>query len=189
MWGGAQAQGTVFKVSTAGVLTTIYNFCALPSCADGSVPVTGLLLGKDGNLYGSTTRGGTGFYGTLFRITPQGQLTVLHNMCSRANCADGSEVNAPLIQGGDGSLYGSSTTGGLHDRVCSFAGCGLLFKMSLRGAFNVLYNFCSQPNCADGGLPNGPIQGTDGNLYGTTQVSPNLHGRGGTVFRLTPLGS
>jgi uncharacterized repeat protein (TIGR03803 family) len=170
----------------------IFNFVRIqgirsPDCVEGGIPETGLLLAKDGNFYGSTTAGGITGYGTLFKITPQGHLTVLHNLCALANCGDGSRVITPLIQGRDGTLYGTSITGGLGSYLC-FSDCGLVFKMSLKGVFNVLYSFCSQPNCVDGAMPNGLIQGTDSNFYGTTQSSPNLYGQGGTVFQLTTTG-
>src|SRR5579862_100054 len=101
--GGTNSDGTVFKISTAGTLTTIHNFCSLANCADGGFPATGLLLGKDGNFYGGTY----GHAGKIFKVTPTGQFTVLYSFCSLMNCADGSFLQGPLIQGWDGNFYGA----------------------------------------------------------------------------------
>src|SRR5689334_6668032 len=62
----ANAAGSAFQMTTAGKFTRIYAFCALTACADGSGPWGGLSLGKDGNLYGTTTGGGTVRAGTAF---------------------------------------------------------------------------------------------------------------------------
>jgi uncharacterized repeat protein (TIGR03803 family) len=58
--GGTQANGSVFKITRSGVLTTLYNFCSQPTCSDGSAPAGGLVVGAEGNLYGTTSFGGTG---------------------------------------------------------------------------------------------------------------------------------
>src|SRR5215467_11679163 len=54
LYGGANNHGTVFKLTTAGMLTTLYSFCALANCADGAEPYAGLVLATDGNFYGTT---------------------------------------------------------------------------------------------------------------------------------------
>src|SRR5260370_25945530 len=69
-YGGAYNQGTVFELTTSGELTTIYNFCARKACKDGANPESGLVLGPNGNLYGTTNGGGTYGAGTVFEITP-----------------------------------------------------------------------------------------------------------------------
>ena len=147
---------------------------------DGQDPVAGLILGTDGNFYGTTANGGNGS-GTIFRFTTTGALTTLHNF----DVADGANPYAPVMQAIDGNLYGTTYAGGTSATCYSVdgGGCGVVFKMSLNGIFTTLYNFCSQRGCADGDAPfGGVVQGTDGNLYGTT-----LYGgvnRVGTVFSL-----
>jgi uncharacterized repeat protein (TIGR03803 family) len=98
-----------------------------------------------------------------------------------------------LVQASDGNFYGPTFAGGTNINPCaSFqffpAGCGTLFKISPLGTLTTLYNFCSQANCTDGWAPfNRLIQGTDGNLYGTTQgggLVPCNYGCG-TIFRLS----
>ena len=129
----------------------------------GAYPLGSLVQGPDGNLYGTTSQGGTYDFGTVFRITPSGRLTTLYNFCAQSGCPDGNGPGAGLVQAMDGNLYGTTTFGGAHD-------AGTVFKISLSGALTTLYNFCAQPGCADGEFPlAGVIQASDGNFYGTTE--------------------
>src|SRR5207245_4412843 len=80
--------GTVFSITPQGTLTTLYSFCALLKCQDGSGPYAGLVQGIDGNFYGTSANGGS--HGTcylgcgaVYRITPQGTLTTLYSFCSK----------------------------------------------------------------------------------------------------------
>jgi len=170
--GGANGAGTVFKMTPAGVLTTLYSFCSLPNCADGSLPYGGLVLASDGNFYGTTSQGGSanGVSGTVFQITPAGNLTTLHSF----DGSDGANPNAPLIQGTDGELYGLTANGGP-------ANSGTFFKITLGGALTTLFNF-------SGTYLNGPlVQASDGNFYGTSEAG-GANGYG-IIFELTPSGS
>jgi uncharacterized repeat protein (TIGR03803 family) len=186
--GGAHSSGAVFKITPDGALTTLYSFCSqsLPSaCADGAQPYAGLVQGTDGNFYGTTMGGGNYNVGTVFKITPDGALTTLHNFCSQSGCGtDGYGPIAGLIQATDGNFYGTTYTGGGTNNG------GTIFKITPSGAFTALYNFCSQANCADGATSEaGLVQGTDGNLYGTTRfggIGFTIGGTGGgTVFKIT----
>ncbi|MGA7219336.1 MAG: choice-of-anchor tandem repeat GloVer-containing protein [Candidatus Sulfotelmatobacter sp.] len=104
--------GTVFKVTTAGVFASLYSFCVLTNCADGEEP-TGILQATDGNFYGATPYGGASPFGTLFKLTPAGALTTLHNFCTKGgqHCTDG-EYPGPLVQATDGNFYGVAYQGG-----------------------------------------------------------------------------
>jgi len=109
--------GTVFKITSAGNLTTLYNFCLQTGCPDGFFPIDKLVLGTDGSFYGTTQAGGTsancnGGCGTVFRITPAGQLTTLYSFCQQSGCPDGYFPRAALVQGADGNLYGTTYFGG-----------------------------------------------------------------------------
>src|SRR5215831_5806999 len=128
--GGSKGDGTVFKVTPGGTLTTLHSFRG----ADGSQPLAGLVAAKDGNFYGTTYIGGQHNDGSVFKITPTGVLTTLHSFCSATSCADGQNPYAGLIQAKDGNLYG---TGGSH-------GHGAVFKITTGGTFTRLYSFCSQ---------------------------------------------
>jgi uncharacterized protein (TIGR03437 family) len=171
--------GTVFKITPGGTLTTLYSFCAQANCTDGQGPVAGLVQASDGNLYGTTVYGGSRGLGTIFKITPGGTLTTLYSICSQSGCIDGDSPIGGLVQASDGNLYGTMDGGGAN-------GNGTAFKITFGGTLTTVYNFCSQANCADGGYPNGLIQATDGNLYGTNSfggVAVPLPR--GTFFKLT----
>jgi uncharacterized repeat protein (TIGR03803 family) len=174
--------GTVFKITAAGKLTTLYSFCSKTNCTDGSNPQAGLVQASDGNFYGTTQQGGNqtciGGCGTIFRITPAGKLTTLHSFCSEANCDDGTNPIAGLIQATDGNLYGTTFDGGANN-------AGTIFEISLSGGFSVFYPFCSEAYCTDGGTAYAPLlQASDGNFYGTTYFG-GATGQG-VIYRITP---
>lgn len=180
------ACGTIFKLSPTGALTTLYTFCSRNNCTDGARP-QGLMQASDGNFYGITQGGGINGdlckrgCGTVFRISPSGKLATLHRFCSEANCADGYYPSPGMIQGGDGDLYGTTSYGGGNRN-------GEIFKLTRSGELTNFYNFCSQFGCTDGAQPAaGLIQGSDGNLYGTTSAGGGACVAGcGTVFEITP---
>jgi uncharacterized repeat protein (TIGR03803 family) len=178
---GLNAFGTVYKITPAGSLTTVYDFCSLPNCSDGDFTYGGVIQGADGNFYGVATDGGTGNGGTVFVLTPGKGLTVLYNFCSQPNCGDGSTSTASPIQGTDGNFYGTTNEGGAD-------GDGTVFKMTPGGRLVRLHSFCSESGCADGFEPFvGVIEAGDGNLYGTTS-NGGVSGAG-TAFRLTKSGA
>jgi uncharacterized repeat protein (TIGR03803 family) len=196
---GGLGWGTFFRISTSGTLTTLYNFCQENYCTGGGGPEGALIQATDGNLYGTTTYGGStnlcnNGCGTVFKITPRGVLTTLHSFIG----ADGSVPYAGLVQGTDGNFYGTTIAGGASNSCtyAAFPGCGTVFKITPRGTLTTLYNFCKETNCADGANPSaGLIQATDGNFYGTTEeggaTSCKVEGRTtgcGTVFKITPSG-
>jgi uncharacterized repeat protein (TIGR03803 family) len=117
--GGANA-GTVFKITPRGTLTTIYNFCTLIGCTDGSGPRDGLILGSDGNFYGTTYYGGVYNQGTVFQITPTGVLNTLHSF----DGTDGSYPISLLFQATNGTFYGTTSIGGS-------SGAGTIFSLSV----------------------------------------------------------
>jgi uncharacterized repeat protein (TIGR03803 family) len=185
----ASSNGTVFKIDPVdGTLTTIYTF----SGNDGSSPTGRLLADGSGALYGTTGLGGTSGNGVVFKLTPptRGQTvwteTVLYNFCSQPNCSDGAfPFTAGLIADKSGTLYGTTNLGGA-------AAAGVVFGLvppaggQTTWTETVLYNFCSQPNCSDGGFPSAPlIADRQGALYGTAG-SFGINPFGGTVFKLTP---
>lgn len=171
--GGTNSVGTAYQMTVAGQLTTLYNFCSLSGCTDGSNPMGGLTLGFDGNYYGTTQGGGTGGAGTVFQLTPQG---VLHTLYTFTNKSDDSAPDYTVLLGQDGNLYGVSEE--------QYNGQnGAFFKITPSGKFTVLYDF----DFTHGSSPNLPTQGTDGNFYGTTSFggSSNV----GVVYKLTAAGA
>lgn len=180
--------GTVFKITPDGVLTTLYSFCTNDICPNGNYPVAPLVEDSAGNFYGTTYYGGIKIFGngpgTVFKITPGGALTTLHVFCSLIDCADGENPTSALIQGPDGSFYGTTPFGGRH-------GWGNIFKITPTGELVTIYSFCARQNCRDGAEPSGLILGTDGAYYGLTAVggANSCTGYGcGTAFRFTPDG-
>jgi len=173
--------GTVFELTPGGSLTTLYTFCSLVNCADGLLPSSGLTLARDGNFYGTTGEGGANFGGgTIYKITPAGQLTTLHSFCAQLNCTDGSYPFAGLMQASNGNFYGTTLQGGTYNQ-------GVIYQISPTGTYKVLHSFCAQTNCTDGsGSIAGLMQASNGRLYGTTP-SGGVSGAG-TVFTITPAG-
>ena len=111
--GGAHGVGTIFKLTPSGTLTTLYTFCSLTSCADGSGPV-GLVQATDGDFYGTTEGGGTSSScrcGTIFKITSSGSLTTLHTF----DGSDGEFPSTSLLQATDGNFYGGTSQGGANN--------------------------------------------------------------------------
>ena len=164
--------GTVFKITSAGKLTTLYSFCTQSACTDGLFPMAQLIQGIDGDFYGTTAQGGANGAGTVFKITPGGLLTTIYSFCSKTNCADGALPFSGLVQAANGKLYGTTAGGGISVSYCTFNGgfaCGTLFEITPRGKLTTLHTFCSVKNCPDGSSPvAGLIQDANGNLYGTT---------------------
>ena len=195
--GGAHNDGTVFKIAPSGAITTLHSFS---NSTDGGGP-SALILATDGNFYGTTSQGGSncsqglGLCGTVFKITPTGILTTLYTFCSRPNCSDGFFPGAALVQGSDGSLYGTTSDGGTAGQ-CSPNGCGTVFKITLSGTLTTLYSFCQQGACQfvapDGQHPLAAlVQGADGSFYGTTSQGGSSDGCTfgcGTVFKVATTG-
>lgn len=169
--GGLQDGGVIFSITTAGTFTTVANFCSQTGCAGGFNPYSGLIQAADGNLYGTAYFGGNcSTCGTIYRTTTGGQLTTLYSFCA-VNCLDGASPLGGLVQATDGSFYGTTQIGGSSNFFCigGSASCGTIFEITPQGTLTTLYNFCSLSVCADGGNPAASlVQGTDGNLYGST---------------------
>jgi uncharacterized repeat protein (TIGR03803 family) len=150
-------------------------------CPLGYFPIS-LVEGADGNFYGVTASGGTGLnaQGTIFKITPSGQLSVIYSF---AELPDGSlpfgaspEI---VIEGTDGFLYGTTLVDGAF-------GQGTVFKLSKSGVIKDLHDFCGTQTCTDGANPGFLTQGLDGNFYGDTGPNPVPTS---ILYRLSPGGT
>ena len=182
--GGDAGFGTIFKMTEAGALTVLHSF---DGGSDGAYPMAGLIKATDGNFYGTTLGGGDLDLGTVFKMTPAGGVTVLHEFEGES---DGEMPVASLIQATDGNFYGTTIGGGQF-------GVGTVFRMTPAGAVTVLWAFAGVPPdptpvlpvTLDGAKPHaGLIQASDGFLYGTTSdggqidlLAPSGHG---TIFRV-----
>jgi uncharacterized repeat protein (TIGR03803 family) len=184
-WGGTTVYctscGTAYTISPDGKLADFYNFCSQPGCADGASPHAGLTQGKNGDFYGVTTAGGAFSNGTVFELTPRGELTTLYSFCSLPNCTDGDFATGGLVFAANGNFYGTTEGGGIS--TYCIGGCGTVFEITPEGKLTTLHTFCSAISCPDGAGPNAAlVQAADGNLYGTT----NFGGSGaGVIFKVT----
>jgi uncharacterized repeat protein (TIGR03803 family) len=168
--GGADALGSIFKMTAGGALTTLYAFTGGD---DGGYPYGGVIEGRDGEIYGTTIEFGSAGFGTVFRLASNGTLDTLVSF----NETNGAFPQGGIIQGVDGNLYGTTFSGGSN-------GNGTVFCLTTNASLTTLFSF---------GLTNGSnpgaalVQGSDGNLYGTT--SSGGAGGNGTVFRVTTNGA
>ena len=176
--GGANNNGTVFKLThpTKGskwVETILYSF---GTGSDGAVPLAALKFDKAGNLYGTTSAGGSYGYGTIFQLTPSGSSwteTILHNF---QDADDGAVPYGGLIADKSGNFYGSATEGGT-------GGGGTIYKLTPESGdwtFTVLY---SNPGWGISGSYRNLTLDASGNLYGTTHCDGA--DSAGTVYKLS----
>jgi uncharacterized repeat protein (TIGR03803 family) len=173
-------QGVAFRITHDGALTVLHNFGS--DSSDGTYPWGGLVQGQDGNFYGTTHDGGANGAGTVFRMTPEGEVTILHNFALNQTPTGGARPNGQtLTWGRDGLLYGITSYN--QDSVGDY---GTVFTISTDGVFNVLYRF--QPTSGYGPVAF-LIQASDGNFYGTTQLGGTGERPAGTVFQMTPDGT
>jgi uncharacterized repeat protein (TIGR03803 family) len=179
--GGVHGDGVIYRLTPTGILGGLHSFCTQePRCADGKDVTVSPILGSDGNLYGVTSYGGSSNTGIIYRVTLDGNFTVVYNMCPTNTCPDGTAVSW-LTEGSDGNFYGATFDGGKFN-------AGEIFRVSPSGEFKVLYPFCSLADCADGGLAQSPpIQGIDGNFYGVASGGGSM--QGGVMYKLTPSGT
>ena len=163
---------TAFRISQKGDFTTLCSTCP------GGSDINALMQATDGNFYGTANSGGAHNFGTVFRMTPVGNVAIVHSF----DGSDGCAPNAGVIEGTDGNLYGTTT-------FCGANNAGTIFSINPSGNFATLYNFCSQPQCGDGLQPSYALfQASDGNLYGTDQ-GQDYPGTCGQIFRFTPGGT
>jgi uncharacterized repeat protein (TIGR03803 family) len=185
--------GALFKITPAGVYTTLRSFGATPT--DGTLPSGRLAQGSDGALYGTTATGGVYGNGTIFRYDLGGTYMVIHSFGEGAT--SGRVPTFGLIAASDGDLYGITSSGGeFHSDLIPAAGsnAGMMFKVTIGGQFTPLVSFGATPSMPV--LPEGLMQASDGNFYGVSQLgganscgisgAPNSCG---TIFRVTPQGT
>ena len=185
--GGTVGWGTVFKITRDGRLTTLHSFAGYPN--DGALPYAGVLQATDGNLYGTSSEGGSSLAcqfgcGTVFKMTPEGTLTILHSF----DRTDGSFPASGLVQAIDGSLYGTTDDGGTSTH-------GTVFRITSPGnTLTTLHSFEGN----DGANPAGTlVQASGGSFDGAAYNGARdakLCAIGGdascgTLFRITPQGT
>lgn len=170
--------GTVFKMASAGTLTTLHNFCSQRNSADGAIPWGTMVQGTDGNFYGTTIAGGTGTCrgpvgpgcGTVFKITPDGTLTTFHSFHS----TDGAYPYGGVLQAVNGNFYGTTSEGGAH-------GYGTIFEITPAGTLTTLHSF----DGSDGAYPSGGlVQAANGNFMERLPGTPRSPTEEGLTVQL-----
>lgn len=173
---------SLFSASThAASLVAIHSFHSVNT--DGANPYATLVQASDGNFYGTTYAGGAYDNGTVFRLSPDGSVAILHaftpTSTSYYNNFDGTNPKGALVQGSDGNFYGTTWTGGLN-------GNGTVFQITPPGTLTTITTFGPGFGSANGSDPQaGVIQAGDGNFYGTNYFG----GANGNVFKVTPAGA
>jgi uncharacterized repeat protein (TIGR03803 family) len=168
-FGGENNQGTVYRLAVDGTVTLLHSF----SGPDGATPQFGMVKAPDNMYYGTTNGGGDNQVGTIFRISPDG---AFESLISFSPSTTGVSPQR-LELGRDGSIYGTAPWGGV-------GGGGTAFRLTRDGELTVIHSFA--PDSAEGDLPTGLMQASDGNFYGTTtRTSSDQHG---TLFRMTKAG-
>jgi len=180
-FGGSGGLGTLFNITTNGAtFTTVHEFTG---GSDGANSYAGLILGKSGSLFGTTAYGMNNDAGTIFTVTPTGLYATLTGF---SGMVDGAYPSADLARGKDGKLYGTAENGGAN-------GNGAVFAATLSGTVTTLHSFGTVTDSVSGALLDGtfpesnPVQGNDGNIYGTTEES-GADGYG-TVFKVSTNGT
>jgi uncharacterized repeat protein (TIGR03803 family) len=160
--------GTVFRITPAGAFTSLAKF----TLANGATPNGRLVLGRDGNFYGTATMGGSAQAGAIYKVTPAGTLSTLVTFTG----ANGSFPSAGLVLGADGNFYGTTIAGGAGR-------AGTLFRVTPAGALTTLASFGGDR----GSKPAQLVVGNDGALFGTTLIGGTANQ--GLAFKATPTGT
>ncbi len=171
--GGGAFGGVVFRISPAGAYQKLFTFSGF----EGGFPKAGVIQAKDGNLYGTATKGGSdgryNYGGTVYKVALGGRPIMLHGFAAK----DGVAPTCDLLQGSDGALYGTTYAAGT-------GGFGTVFRVTTNGSFSVLHTFTG----ADGANPVGGLtQTADGALYGTAATGGKYNL--GTVFKIDSSGA
>jgi uncharacterized repeat protein (TIGR03803 family) len=190
-FGGTYNKGTVFKVSPSGIETVLYSFGSAAN--DPARDVSALVEGDDGNFYGVSAFGGTSNLGAVFRITPEGILTLVHSFTGGSN--DGvAGSGSGLLKGSDGNFYGIASGYGPN-------GAGIVYRLTPAGVETIVYAFGPSTSGGVGSFPEGTLsEDPDGNLYGGTQDGGYPRtvcgdhgctntGSSGTIFEITAAGN
>jgi uncharacterized repeat protein (TIGR03803 family) len=170
--------GTIYKITTSGKLTSLYQF----DNTHGYDPVAPLVLGADGSFYGTAEYGGTGGHGVVFKLTPAKIGKVKYKVLYNFDRRHGQSPAGPLVQATDGNFYGTTVAGGK-----TATGQGEIFKITSQGGLTVLY---SLDGSQSGGPFAGLVQATDGNFYGANRYGgkgSNCGDNGcGATFQISP---
>ena len=177
--GGSANAGTIYKMTLGGVLTTLIEFTGNGSSTRGNSPSGALLQGSDGSFYGTTKNGGALGFGTLFKLSPVGDLTTIAEFSNNGPMNRGSYPDTQLVVGSDGAILGTTTAGGAFD-------FGTIFRLSAGNVLTTIVDFTGGTGIGKGTNPIGLLRARDGSLCGTTYGGGSFGY--GTAFKITPAG-
>jgi uncharacterized repeat protein (TIGR03803 family) len=184
-YGGTYGNGVAYQLTSDG---SLWNYTVIHNFESSNTP-NALLVDNSGNVYGTTQGGGKYGGGLMYKLASGTWTeTALHYFCSTPPCAGGGGPVGRLFMDSSGNLFGTATDGGSGSSCTEYVGCGVVFERSSGGSYSVLYNFCSQTNCADGSFPDaGVIMDGAGHLFGTTYDggASGYGGIRGTVYELS----
>ena len=153
---GVNDAGIIYQITPAGVFSVIHPFAF--GSADGNQPEGALIQGSDGNLWGTLSFGGANNGGAVFKSSLKGTESLVFSFGSCPATTTGCNPFAGLVQGTDGSYYGTAEQGGANNE-------GAAFKVTPRGTYTLLHSFNNLTD--NGAYPRLPLAvGTDGNFYG-----------------------
>ncbi len=175
--GGQYGNGSVFSYTPSAGVNVVHSF----TLSDGHPGnFAALIVGSDGNIYGTTSTGGTSAAGSVFKLTPSGTFTTLYSFPAvNSQPSPGTTTNEPsgLTQGADGNLYGTTNFGG--------NGYGTVFKLTTLGVFTNLYTADATASNPNGGI----VQASNGNFYGTMEGAETGSNNNGCIFQITSAGT
>jgi uncharacterized repeat protein (TIGR03803 family) len=178
--GGTQNLGTIFKITSDGVLTFLAEFTGIDSFNKGAFPRAALIQTSPDDFYGVTSQGGAADAGTIFHMTATGTLTTLVEFTGEGGTNKGTAPDSSLVLGSDLNLHGTTARGGAR-------GFGTVFTMTPEGVLTTQVEFADDPAGIKGAYPEASlIQASDGNYYGTTATGGTTGD--GTIFRVSTAG-
>lgn len=181
-------ESTIFQITTDADFDLLHRFGDGSVADDGWQSEASLVLGTDGNFYGTTAAGGAANWGTVFKMTPAGVVTILHSFGDGSVTNDGLFPQAGLVEGTDGNFYGTTSCGGSTINPSSIDGYGTIFRITPTGSVTILHNFLDGSVEYDGNDSLSALTlGSDGNFYGTLPFGGTA-GKG-VIFKMTPEGA
>lgn len=182
---------TVYQMTPAGGINILHTFCDATGCPDGAFATTaGLTLARNGKFYGTSfpQDGSSAFDNVVFNISSSGSFNILLTVCPDTLCPADAGPSGAFLQANGGNLIAPGPGGSL--------GLGAIYRMTPSGTPTVIYSFCQDSTCHDGGnggaesslveAPGGDFFGTD--FYGGAGAHCTLSQGCGTAFRVSAAG-
>ncbi|HEY3974302.1 MAG TPA: choice-of-anchor tandem repeat GloVer-containing protein [Candidatus Sulfotelmatobacter sp.] len=179
IYGTDGGDGTVYKVTPAGVVTVLHSF---GNGNDGKSPIGTLTRDAKGNIYGTTIAGGAHGTGTIFRLSPSGVERVLYSFPNPGQIYSLPAGGVTLDS--TGNIYGYA-----YDYIQFYSDGGNIFELTPQGVFSILYNWCKGQCSAEPNSPVGQlVPNSAGGFFGATVGGGGIGTPPGNVFSFSPTG-